>query len=63
MKNKNGVEDETLHGLPTISCTNEENKATIIEFHSPTIAIKEDIGKFPVTIFRHGNLKTKATVR
>lgn len=56
--------DEAMQGLPTISCLNEEqNKVTIIEFHSPTIAVKEDIGKFPVTIWRHGNLNNKATVR
>jgi len=43
--------------------SDEENKYAIVEFHSPTVAVKENIGKFPVTIWRHGNLNTKATVR
>lgn len=46
-----------------IDVNNEENKYAIVEFHAPTIAVKENIGTFPVTIWRHGNLNTKATVR
>lgn len=41
----------------------EENKHAVVEFHAPTIAVRENIGKFPVTIWRHGNLNTEATVR
>lgn len=41
----------------------EENEYAVIEFHSPTIAVRENIGTFPVTIWRHGNLNTRATVR
>lgn len=63
MKNHNEVEDEELHKFMNISSTNDDTKATIVEFHSPTIAVKEDVGKFPVTIWRHGNINTRATIR
>lgn len=53
---------EAHQKLPTI-LENEEKKYAILEFHAPTIAVKENIGKFPVTIWRHGNLNTKAIVR
>lgn len=42
---------------------NDENKYAVVEFHTPTIAVRENVGKFPITIWRHGNLNTKATVR
>jgi len=49
--------------MPQTFSQNEETKYAVLEFHAPTIAVKENIGKFPVTIWRHGNLNTKATVR
>lgn len=35
----------------------------IIEFHAATCAVVENIGKFPVTIKRHGHMGNMATVR
>lgn len=35
----------------------------VIEFHAATIAVKENIGKFAVTIWRHGNVDIQARVR
>lgn len=55
--------DETLNDMPRFSFIEDAEKQAIVEFHAPTIAIKENIGKFPVSIWRHGNLNTKATVR
>jgi len=49
--------------MPPTYSQNEETKYAVLEFHAPTIAVKENIGKFPVTIWRHGNLNTKAVVR
>ncbi|KAK9503028.1 hypothetical protein O3M35_011682 [Rhynocoris fuscipes] len=40
----------------------DENNA-VIEFHAATVAVKENIGKFAVTIWRHGNLEHQARVR
>lgn len=54
-----GVNGDISH----VPFNNEENKYAVVEFHSPTIAVRENIGKFPITIWRHGNLNTKATVR
>ncbi|CAB3385331.1 Hypothetical predicted protein [Cloeon dipterum] len=35
----------------------------IIEFHATTCAVAENIGKFPITISRHGNIEETAKVR
>ncbi|KAE9524627.1 hypothetical protein AGLY_014677 [Aphis glycines] len=61
---KNGeIGYDTLNHMPPTFSQNEETKYAVLEFHAPTIAVKENIGKFPVTIWRHGNLNTKAIVR
>lgn len=49
--------------MPLLSFKNEEKKYSVVEFHAPTIAVKENVGKFPVTIWRHGKLNTKATIK
>lgn len=54
---------ETLNDFSRFTCVEEAEKQAVVEFHAPTIAVKENIGKFPVYIWRHGNLNTKATVR
>ncbi|XP_025412592.1 sodium/calcium exchanger 3 [Sipha flava] len=59
-KNKQNYIDGDMSNVPF---ENKENKYAIVEFHTPTVAIRENIGKFPVTIWRHGNLNTKAIVR
>ena len=38
-------------------------KTSVIEFHAATIAVKENIGKFTVTIWRHGNTENQVRVR
>ncbi|KAL1129071.1 hypothetical protein AAG570_013603 [Ranatra chinensis] len=35
----------------------------VVEFHSATVAVKENIGKFRVTLWRHGNLEPEVRVR
>uniref|UniRef100_A0A1B6E8E5 Calx-beta domain-containing protein n=1 Tax=Clastoptera arizonana TaxID=38151 RepID=A0A1B6E8E5_9HEMI len=35
----------------------------IIEFHAATVAVKENTGKFSITVWRHGNLERQARVR
>ncbi|XP_024080848.1 sodium/calcium exchanger 2-like isoform X3 [Cimex lectularius] len=35
----------------------------VIEFHAATVAVKENIGKFGITIWRHGNLNEQVRVR
>ncbi|XP_073997281.1 sodium/calcium exchanger Calx-like isoform X2 [Rhodnius prolixus] len=39
-----------------------ENNA-VIEFHAATVAVKENIGKFAVSLWRHGNLEHQVRVR
>lgn len=56
-------EGETLNDFSQFAYVEEVKKQAVVEFHAPTIAVKENIGKFPVYIWRHGNLNTKATVR
>lgn len=41
----------------------ESEDLSVIEFHCPTVAVKENIGNFFVTIWRFGNLQTEAKVR
>ncbi|XP_050432322.1 sodium/calcium exchanger 1 [Adelges cooleyi] len=55
---KKGGAFDALPPVPAV-----DNKFAIVEFHSPNVAVKENIGTFPVTIWRHGNLKTKSIVR
>lgn len=38
-------------------------KNAVVEFHSPTVAVRESIGRFPVTIWRHGNVVNQVSVR
>lgn len=43
-----------------------ENKIeshAVVEFHAATCAVRESIGTFPVTIWRHGNLDPTVKVR
>ncbi|XP_050540521.1 sodium/calcium exchanger 3-like isoform X2 [Daktulosphaira vitifoliae] len=47
----------------TLSSISADEKCAVVEFCSHHIAIRENIGKYPVKIWRHGNLKTKCTVR
>jgi len=35
----------------------------IIEFHAATCAVAENIGKFPITIMRHGNMEETVKIR
>lgn len=63
LKKHHEVEEEELYTFMNILSSNEDKKVTIVEFHSPTIAVREDIGQFPVTVWRHGNLNTRATIR
>ena len=44
--------------LPEISMKN-----AIIEFHSATCAVRENIGSFFITVCRHGNLEPSVKVR
>lgn len=62
MKKDQGTQNETITCMSS-SINAEDNKYSVVEFHSPTIAVKENIGKFPVTLWRHGNLDCKAIVR
>ncbi|XP_054286263.1 sodium/calcium exchanger 2-like isoform X1 [Macrosteles quadrilineatus] len=41
----------------------DTDKNAIVEFHAATVAVKEKIGKFAVTIWRHGNLEPQVRVR
>lgn len=36
---------------------------SVIEFHAATVAVRENIGKFNVTLWRHGNLEPQVRVR
>lgn len=43
-----------------------ENKLethAVVEFHSATCAVRENVGSFPVTIWRHGNLDPVVKIR
>lgn len=60
IKNDGG---ETLNDFSQFTYIEETERQAVVEFHAPTIAVKENIGKFPVYIWRHGNLNTKAIVR
>lgn len=41
----------------------DTEKNAVVEFHAATVAVKEKIGKFAVTIWRHGNLEPQVRVR
>lgn len=41
----------------------DTEKNAVIEFHAATVAVREKIGKFSVTIWRHGNLEPTVRVR
>ncbi|XP_046660345.1 sodium/calcium exchanger 3-like isoform X1 [Homalodisca vitripennis] len=41
----------------------DTDKNAVVEFHAATVAVKEKIGKFAVTIWRHGNLEPQIRVR
>lgn len=41
----------------------DTDKNAVVEFHAATVAVKEKIGKFAVTIWRHGNLEPQVRVR
>ncbi|XP_039284888.1 sodium/calcium exchanger 2 isoform X1 [Nilaparvata lugens] len=41
----------------------DTDKNAVIEFHAATVAVRETIGKFSVTVWRHGNLQPQARVR
>lgn len=41
----------------------DTDKNAVVEFHAATVAVKEKIGKFAVTIWRHGNLDPQVRVR
>lgn len=43
--------------------TPDTDKNAVVEFHAATVAVKEKIGKFAVTIWRHGNLEPQVRVR
>lgn len=63
IKKDSDIGDEMMNATSPVHFNNENKKYAVVEFHAPTIAVKENVGKFPVTIWRHGNLNTKATVR
>lgn len=46
----------TVLGSPT-------DKGTVVEFHSPNVAVKENIGQFDVTVCRYGDLRSEVKVR
>lgn len=54
---------DKLTDVPLSTMNADDEKYAVVEFHAPTIAVRENVGKFPVTIWRHGNLNNKATVR
>jgi len=35
----------------------------IIEFHATSCAVAENVGKFPITITRHGNVEDSVKIR
>lgn len=39
------------------------DKGTVVEFHSPNVAVKENIGQFDVTVCRYGDLRNEVRVR
>lgn len=41
----------------------DTKKNAVIEFHAATVAVREKIGKFSVTVWRHGNLEPTVRVR
>uniref|UniRef100_A0A0K8SFP5 Calx-beta domain-containing protein n=3 Tax=Lygus hesperus TaxID=30085 RepID=A0A0K8SFP5_LYGHE len=38
-------------------------KNAVVEFHSAVVAVKENVGRFPVTVWRHGNVDNQVRVR
>ncbi|XP_065212113.1 sodium/calcium exchanger Calx-like isoform X2 [Planococcus citri] len=57
---KNHPDGLKLGELPQ---TPESEDVSLIEFHCPRMAVKENIGNFFVTVWRHGNLDKEARVR
>lgn len=41
----------------------DSDDIAVVEFHCPTIAVKENIGQFSVTVWRFGNLQIETKVR
>ncbi|XP_066905580.1 sodium/calcium exchanger 1 isoform X1 [Halyomorpha halys] len=59
----NVIKTEKKTEVPEIRPAPDMQKNAVIEFNSATIAVKENIGKFAVTIWRHGNTENQVKVR
>lgn len=57
------IKTEKKTEVPEIRRAPDMQKNAVIEFNSATIAVKENIGKFAVTIWRHGNTENQVKVR
>lgn len=49
--------------LAVIPPTPDTENNAVIEFHAATVAVREKVGKFSITVWRHGNLEPQARVR
>lgn len=49
--------------LAVIPAVPDTEKNAVIEFHAATVAVREKVGKFSITVWRHGNLEPQARVR
>lgn len=57
---KNHPEGLKLGDIPSIP---DSEDLSIVEFHCPRMAVKENIGNFFVTVWRLGNLEREVKVR
>lgn len=40
-----------------------ETDYSVVEFHSPSVSVKENVGEFFVSVCRYGNLQSEVKVR
>ncbi|XP_075224296.1 sodium/calcium exchanger Calx-like isoform X1 [Lycorma delicatula] len=56
-------EHPNVTDIGTLPEAPDTEKNAVVEFHAATVAIREKVGKFSITVWRHGNLEPQARVR